>query len=674
MLKTDQRTLDRARERLRSIRRIALEPRERLTLSQWADKYARLSVETSAEPGPWTTFGPQREPMDAMSDPRIRRVVLKKGVRIGFTKALVWLVGYHVHWDPASILFFQPEDGAAKDFDESEILPMIRDIEPVRSLSNIVVDGKAKEQWHTRKFRNGAILRLRGARAEGNFRRITTRINIGDEIDDINWDDKTGDKLSRLRKRGTTFWNSKLILGGSPILPAEHGGRTEAEFEDSDQRHFYIVCPHCQTEQQYVWGGTPAGEGPGIKYNADVTAAWYECEKGCRIDEADRLRTIDRVDGWKPHNPTHPDRGYHYPQYLSQFVTWLDVCREWVRALKGGISKIQVFKNEVLGEGFVPEFAPTSEMDDLLSYVTDYGAAVPEWAEGLTMGVDVQRGNESGTASYMEASLYAFGKNGRCALVAHWILDDYPLTDPQGRAFDELESLATGVWTTASGRPLRVDALCIDSHGGFSQNVYSWIERMRKKGRRFWFAIRGHNGAPGTRQKTIWPAAASKKRSILYTIDVSQAKDHINERLVGGLVDFPSQTLPGAASIGEPFFKRLTRERPVPVKGQAAPRWTTPKDQEPWDCFVYAYAATHALMTLGGLRWRRAFGTEIVLRERVAPVPVEEHDEEEVEAEAAAPESQPEPSRIRVPKNASAPGVRPQSQPPRPGLIRVGRF
>lgn len=283
----------------------------------------------------------------------------------------------------------------------------------------------------------------------------------------------------------------------------------------------------------------------------------------------------------------------------------------------------------------------------------------------------------TGAASYMEASLYAFGKNGRTALVAHWVLDDYPLTDPKGRAFDELEALATRTWTSASGRVFRVEALCIDSHGGFSQRVYSWIERMRKKGRRFWFAIRGHNGAPGTRQKTIWPAAASKKRAILYTIDVSQAKDHINERLIGGQVEFPAQTLPGADAINEAFFKRLTREKPLPVDGKTDPVWTSPSDQEPWDCFVYAYAATHALMSLGGIRWRRAFGTDVVVRPTAATFEREEEavdDEPMLVAHAHAPTPAPDPDRIFVPRNPNAaPGPRPQAPAPTGGLIRVRR-
>ena len=41
---------------------------------------------------------------------------------------------------------------------------MIRDTPEIRALSNVVLDGKAKEQWHTRTFKNGAILRLRGAK------------------------------------------------------------------------------------------------------------------------------------------------------------------------------------------------------------------------------------------------------------------------------------------------------------------------------------------------------------------------------------------------------------------------------------------------------------------------------------------------------------------------------
>jgi phage terminase large subunit GpA-like protein len=650
-----------------------------MLLSDWADKYAKLSVETSEAPGDWETFGPQREPMDAMTDIKIRRVVMRKGVRIGFTKALVWLVGYHTHWDPASILFFQPTDSDAQDFSESEILPMIRDVKEIRELSNVVFDGgKAKEQWHTRKFKNGAIMRLRGAAADGNFRRLTTRINIADEIDDQNWADKTGDKLTRLRKRGTTFWNSKLILGGSPVLPAAEGGRTDAEFQDSDQRHFYITCPHCAHEQEMIFGEK---DGPGIAWNEDMSEVYYRCagEDACKIQEQDRLPMLE-AGRWIPHNPGHPDRGYHYPQFLSQFVTLQEVAHEWRRALKGGMSKIQVFKNEVLGEPFLAEVGESVSSDELLEFVVDYGGEVPDWVEVLTAGVDVQKGNADGTKSYMEAGIWGFGKNGRKCLIGHFIMDEYPLTDPQNRGFDDLEALLLQSFTRADGRPMRVEAVCIDSHGGFSQKVYSWVERMRRKGRKRWFAVRGSNNAPGTRKETIWPKASAKKVPVLFTIDVNLAKDDIAPTLAGGLVEFPSQTIPGSELVNEAFMRRLTREKQIPVEGRAGVRWTTPSDQEPWDCLVYAYAATHALRSLtGGQRWKRALGNDVIFRGAptalTAPTPEDEYDPETGEVYEDASEAVVEAPKnavaIKVPQNPMAQAGRP---PVTPGRVRLRRF
>lgn len=52
MLQTDHRTLSRARRRLGDLRRMALAPRDRLTLSEWADRYARLPPRLSSKRQP----------------------------------------------------------------------------------------------------------------------------------------------------------------------------------------------------------------------------------------------------------------------------------------------------------------------------------------------------------------------------------------------------------------------------------------------------------------------------------------------------------------------------------------------------------------------------------------------------------------------------------------------
>ena len=64
-----------------------LKPPPELTLSEWADKYRVLSAESSAEPGRWhTDKAPyQREIMDAIGDPHIRKVVIMSAAQIGKT-------------------------------------------------------------------------------------------------------------------------------------------------------------------------------------------------------------------------------------------------------------------------------------------------------------------------------------------------------------------------------------------------------------------------------------------------------------------------------------------------------------------------------------------------------------------------------------------------------------
>ena len=67
----------------------ALKPPPAMTLSEWADRYRVLSAESSAEPGRWhTDKAPyQREIMDAIGDPHIRKVVIMSAAQLGKTDA-----------------------------------------------------------------------------------------------------------------------------------------------------------------------------------------------------------------------------------------------------------------------------------------------------------------------------------------------------------------------------------------------------------------------------------------------------------------------------------------------------------------------------------------------------------------------------------------------------------
>ena len=88
-----------------------LAPPPNMTVSQWADKYRRLSSESSAEPGRWrTSKAPyQREIMDAVCDMRVQKVVIMSAAQIGKTDALILNpIGYYMHYDPSPIMVIQP--------------------------------------------------------------------------------------------------------------------------------------------------------------------------------------------------------------------------------------------------------------------------------------------------------------------------------------------------------------------------------------------------------------------------------------------------------------------------------------------------------------------------------------------------------------------------------------
>ena len=107
---TQEKSRQALRLRLRTIRRAALKAPPRLTVSEWADQYRRLSPEASAEPGVWITSRAeyQRGIMDAISDPRIDTVVVMSSAQIGKTEIVNNVIGFHVAQDPAPVLVLMP--------------------------------------------------------------------------------------------------------------------------------------------------------------------------------------------------------------------------------------------------------------------------------------------------------------------------------------------------------------------------------------------------------------------------------------------------------------------------------------------------------------------------------------------------------------------------------------
>ena len=78
-------------------------PPEELTVAEWADKYRRLSSDSAAEGGPWRTSRTPylKEPMEAFTDPKIKRLVMVAASQVGKSELELNIIAYIIAQDPA---------------------------------------------------------------------------------------------------------------------------------------------------------------------------------------------------------------------------------------------------------------------------------------------------------------------------------------------------------------------------------------------------------------------------------------------------------------------------------------------------------------------------------------------------------------------------------------------
>lgn len=190
-----------------------LEPPPDLTLSQWADRYRRLSSESGSKGGKWNTEKApwQREIMDAITDISVEKVVVMSAAQMGKTDAfLLNTIGYYMHYDPCTILCMQPTLSLAETMSKDRLMPMVRDTPALRDKIN----EKSRTAGNTifKKAFPGGRITMTGANSPTELRSRPIRILLADEIDAYPpTAGAEGDPLILAGKRLTTYWNRKEV-------------------------------------------------------------------------------------------------------------------------------------------------------------------------------------------------------------------------------------------------------------------------------------------------------------------------------------------------------------------------------------------------------------------------------------------------------------------------------
>lgn len=587
---------DALRRELLAARRRNIQPPPKLSLSEWAAKYAVLSRETSAQTGRFRAFAYQNGIMDAVTDPTVERITVQKSARVGYTKILDHVAGYFIHQDPSPMLVVQPRVEDAEDYSTTEIEPMLRDTPAIAEIVGDLKKKDAKQKILKRVFRNGSSMSFVGANSPGGFRRITARIVAFDEVDGypVQGAGKEGDQIKLGVKRTESFWNRKIILGSTPTVKGY--SRIERSYESSDQRRYFVPCPHCGEFQVLEWGGPDTPHG--MKWEKDENGkglpdtVYYVCKhNGCIIHDADKPDMVGRGE-WRATKPFTGHAGFHIWTAYSLFpnASWRNLVAEWLDVKDDPLER-QTFINTTLGETYEDRGDRALKEDRLVARCEVWPAEVPDGVAVITVGVDTQDYR-------FEIEVIGWGRNEESWSIAHEVIEgDMETPDPWNR----LDALLKRIWHRADGRGFEALAVCIDSGGHHTQKVYDFSKE--RLGRRVW-AIKGES-AVGGKRNPVWPTKKPSRRTKAtfrpVILGVNAAKDVVRDRL--------HKDAPGPGYMHFPtdrdinYFAQLTSERVI-VKvsgGQKFRVWDLPpgRANEALDCRVYGYAALCGLSHLG---------------------------------------------------------------------------
>lgn len=548
----------------------------KLTISQWADLYRYLSPEASAEPGKYKTSRAeyQRGIMDAFSDPQVTRIVVMSSAQVGKTEILNNIVGYYIDQDPSTILNLQPTLEMAQTWSKDRLAPMVRD-NPC--LTKKVKNSKSKDSDNTilHKLFPGGHITMVGANSPAGLASRPIRIVLCDEVDRYPVSaGAEGDPVNLAIKRTTTYWNKKIGLFSTPTIKGI--SRIEKAFAESDQRYYFVPCPHCGVYQRLRWGH--------VKYNKDnVKEAYYECEHcGAHLSDSDRYRAIARG-YWEAQEEFKGVAGFHLNELYSPWRKLADIVQDFLDA-KDKPDTLKTWVNTSLGETW--EEAGESVDPDSLEARTEGYTKIPKNAVVLTAGVDTQDDR-------LEVEITAWGKGEES-----WLIDYIRLYgDPdQPEVWEQLDDILASDYLHESGARLNISATCIDTGGHKTQSVYEY-GRTRYTQRVYLIKGVGGEGIPIVGAQSKVKCGKSKNKTVkLFPVGVDQAKGTIYGRLKissfgAGYMHFPRKC-------DKAYFDSLTAEKLITkfVKGFPKRTWEKIRQRnEALDCRVYSYAALKIL-------------------------------------------------------------------------------
>lgn len=570
------------------------EPPPNVAPSEWAEKNIRLPQD-NAVPGPYRIANApyQREPMDMLIHPGCYRITLKWGAQTGKTLTALCVQGYCIEF-PRSQMMMQPSQGDAQTWLETKFNPLV---ESSPSVKRRVAKARGREGVNNQKMKSypGGYLMMAWAGSPKTMRGRSAPLITCDEVDGYQRT-KEGHPAGILWQRSATYGDRRfqIIISTPTIKGASY---VDDSFEDGDQRHFHVACPHCAAHQVMRWENVSWIGRKSVNVEdaeEDLThdeheprTAVYVCEvNGCTWTDGERVAAIRSAEavgaGWKAKKPFRGHASYHIWEAYSTLRKLSDIVQDYLDKLK--TDDLQTFVNVSLAESF-EEKGSKADPHALEQRAEDFPAQVPMGGVYLTAGIDMQ-------TDRLEVEVVAWGEGEESWSVDYRVLWGDPLA---GEVWEDLDALLAESYLHESGAKLPISAACLDTGGtnGYTQCAYEYLRG--KSGRRL-FGIKGLPGwgRPIVEKMLRKQSGKNARKVDLFGVGVDEAKLVVMRRLA---VEKPG---PGYCHVPKrdgltEWCKGITSEKLLLryVKGHPVREWHKPDKarNEPLDCRAYALAA-----------------------------------------------------------------------------------
>jgi phage terminase large subunit GpA-like protein len=566
-----------------------LQPDPDLTVAEWSNNHRILSQKASAEPGPYRIERTPylKEIADCLSPSSpIQRVVFMKSAQIGASELGFNWIGYVMHSCPGPMMMVQPTTDLAEKISKQRIASMIEETPVLQHL----ISNKARDTGNTVLVKEfyGGILVITGANSPVGLRSMPVRFLFCDEVDSYPADvGGEGDPVSLAEKRTKTYSvRKKIFITSTPKI--KDASRIEAEYLLSDQRRFFVPCPHCGTMQWLQWKQL-------VWTNDDPQTARYKCEH-CETLIEERHKTAMLSHGeWRATNQSSGvTAGFHISALYSPvgWESWPQVVEQFLKA-KGDAPLLKTFVNTILGESWEEEYAAKMGAGDLQARAEDYElGTAPSGVLLLTAGVDVQDNR-------LAVKITGWGREEE-----QWVISYQEIMGDPSRpeVWRQLEEHLNAPVPHATHADMKIRAAAIDSGGHHTHEVYQFTRFHRAQ---HWIAVKGSNQraqpaiSKPRKVDVNFKGQALKRGAELYLVGTDTVKSVIYGRLKHnqpgpGYVHFSQDLEPE-------FYEQLTAEKQVIkyVRGFPIKEWVKKAGQrnEVLDCAVYSYAALQFVMT-----------------------------------------------------------------------------